>query len=174
MPRVPFALHWEKVRIEREKPNAGGVRDACASHQFPASRLFDFIRDLGLAVLVMVSTQPEIVAGLGGDALEAQALVVRVLFAQKGMQRQEAGAFGLAQHTLAQVRGVSALDFGQQFGGGRCPSPTPQVEFFPSLARDLRNDFEQRLAVHLLSLAWGHVATPSDLGAGSPRRYRRA
>ena len=45
----------------------------------------------------MLAAEPEVVAGVGGDAGEAQVFVIGVGFAQKGVQGEDAGAFGLAQ-----------------------------------------------------------------------------
>ena len=42
--------------------------------------------------------EPAVVACVGRDALEAQLLVVWVLFAQEGVERHDTGPFRLRQH----------------------------------------------------------------------------
>ncbi len=58
---------------------------------------FDLVRYLGQAFQVVFSTQPQVVAGVGRDAGQAQALVGGVGLAQEGVQGQDAGAFGWGQ-----------------------------------------------------------------------------
>ena len=54
--------------------------------------LFDCVGDVGLGLVVVALAEPDVVAGGGGHAPEAEALVVGVGFAEEGVAGQEAMA----------------------------------------------------------------------------------
>ena len=56
--------------------------------------LFDCVGDLGLGLVVVGLAEPDVVAGGGGHAAEAEAFMVGVGFAEEGVEGEEAVATG--------------------------------------------------------------------------------
>ena len=78
----------------------------------------------------MSFTEPEVVAGVARDALQAEPLVVRVFLAQERVKRQDAGTFRLGQQTLTPARRIVNREISlQQFARRLQPS----LDFRPDL-----------------------------------------